>query len=111
WQAVGQIVISAGDWLLTASVLYLLLPPADISLPQFLQIYLLAQIAVLLSHVPGGLGVFEAVILLLLPQLPPPALFSALLVYRGIYFLLPFVLAVLLFGMQELRRRQTPRSL
>lgn len=43
------------------------------------------------SNVPGGVGVFETVIILLLPdQIPGDAILAALLAYRIIYYLLPF---------------------
>jgi phosphatidylglycerol lysyltransferase len=106
-QALAQVLVGSLDWMLTASVLFLLIPPTvDLSLPHFLQIYLLAQLAVIITHVPGGLGVFESVFLLLTPGLSAPALFGALLVYRGIYFLLPFCLAaVTLLCFEALQRR------
>ncbi len=55
-QGLGQIILGTTEWALTASVLYPLLPSeAGLSLPQFLQIYLLAHLVALFSHVPGGL--------------------------------------------------------
>jgi uncharacterized membrane protein YbhN (UPF0104 family) len=67
---------------------------------------LLGQIAGVLSNVPGGLGVFETIILLLLsPSIPSAQLFGALLIYRVVYYLLPLIIAVLLLGAYELRQR------
>lgn len=88
----GQIVIACTDWLIACSVLYVLLPAGiRVSFPQFVGIFLLAQIAGLLSYIPGGLGVFETVVLLLLsPFAPSPAVFGSLLLYRLIYYLIPF---------------------
>ncbi len=72
----------------------------------FFGIYLLAQLAGVVSNVPGGLGVFETVILLLLKSFISSAtLFGALLAYRAIYYLLPLCIAVLLLGIYELRQR------
>ncbi len=51
---------------------------------------------------PAASGVFESVILLLVPNVPPPALFGSLLVFRGIYYLLPFGLAILLLAAFEI---------
>ena len=87
--AIAQVVLSSLDWALAAGVLYVLLPTTDnLSYPLFLGIYILAQIAGVSSQIPGGLGVFETIIVLLLsPQLPAPAILGSLVVYRGIYYL------------------------
>ena len=51
------IALSAADWLLTASVLFVLLPPAlSFSYPAFVAVYLVAQAIGMLSHVPGRCG-------------------------------------------------------
>ncbi|HET7131645.1 MAG TPA: phosphatidylglycerol lysyltransferase domain-containing protein, partial [Gammaproteobacteria bacterium] len=52
---------------------------------------------------PAGLGVFEAVIVLLLPQVPSDLLLGSLLAYRAVYYIAPLVAAALLFGAEELR--------
>ncbi|MBD3884467.1 UPF0104 family protein [Phormidium tenue FACHB-886] len=100
----AQIVIASLDWLLSAAVLYVLLP-TSFSYATFFGVYLLAQLAGLVSNVPGGLGVFETVILLLLRSpTPSTAVFSALLAYRVIYYLLPLGGAIGLLGGYEWRR-------
>ncbi len=88
----GQIIIACTDWLIACSVLYVLLPAGiRLGYPQFVGIFMLAQIAGLASYVPGGLGVFETVILLLLSSFAEPsAVFGSLLLYRLIYYLIPF---------------------
>lgn len=103
-----QIAVSLLDWALAGAVLYVLLPPlGNLSYPGFLGIYLLAQTAGLISQVPGGLGVFETMVLLLLsPTIQAPAILGALLVYRCIYYILPLLLAVALLGTQEIVRRR-----
>lgn len=107
-----QIVLSSLDWTLAGTVLFSLLPSAaPISYPAFLGIFLLGQVAGLLSLVPGGLGVFESVIILLLGRvLPPAAVVGALLLYRLFYYLLPLLLAVLLLGVHELQARRGGRA-
>lgn len=102
-----QIAIAASDWALSAAVLYVLLPPtAALSYPAFFGTYLLAQFAGVVSTVPGGLGVFETVILLLLsPSIPSSLLLGTLLVYRVTYYLLPLAGAIGLLGLYELRHR------
>ena len=103
----AQIVISSVDWTLAATVLYVLLPSTpSLSYSAFFGVYLFAQLAGVVSNVPGGLGIFETVILLLLSaSIPSNILFGALLAYRAIYYLLPLSIAMLLLGIYELRQR------
>ena len=105
---VGQIGISTVDWTLAAAVLYVLLPPAQgLSFPLFLGAFLVAQAIGILSYVPGGIGVFDtAIILLLRPYVAPADALGALVAYRGIYYFLPFTAAVTTLGTYELRHRQ-----
>lgn len=104
---VAQILVGCLDFALSGIVLYALLPHAPaLSYAAFLGSYLLADAAGILSHVPGGLGVFESVIFFSLsPRFSSPAVFGALLVYRLIYFLLPFAVAVVALAAFELRHR------
>jgi hypothetical protein len=104
--AIAQITVASFDWMLAAAVFYVLLPAsASISWSKFFGVYLLAQIAGVISNVPGGLGVFETVMLLLLSSsISSATILGALLVYRGIYYFLPLMVAALLLGTYELRR-------
>jgi len=107
-QAGLQIVVGVIDWLVAGSVLFALLPPGTgLSFWSCLAVFLLAQVVALISNVPGGLGVFETMVLALAPGLPKPALLGALLAYRAIYYLLPLAIAALLLGAHELGQRQT----
>lgn len=105
--ALGQVGIAAMDWALAASVLYALLPPEmSLSYANFFGIYLLGQIVGAIGNVPGGLGVFETVIYLLLsPSIPAASVLGALIAYRGIYYLVPFCFAVTLLGLYEVKQR------
>jgi phosphatidylglycerol lysyltransferase len=104
-----QIALSSLDWLIAGSVLYVLLPEVPgLSFPAFIGIYLFAQAAGLLSQVPGGLGVFETVFVLLLPSgITAPQAVGSLLLYRGIYYLLPLMIAAIMLGMYELTAART----
>lgn len=103
----AQMLIGAADWVLAGSVLYVLLPASvHLSLPHLLGIFLLAQVVALISHVPGGLGVFESLILLSLPHAPLDALAGSLMVYRAVYYLLPLACASLLLGGIEFFRQR-----
>lgn len=102
--ALAQLAVASADWALAAGVLYSLLPASAPSYPAFLGMFLLAQVAGVASQVPGGLGVFEGALLLLLQPLPAGTVLAALLAYRGVYYLLPLSLAALLLGGHELVR-------
>src|SRR5712691_6062545 len=100
----AQVVISAIDWIIAAGVLYILLPDSlPLTFVHFLGIFLLAQIAGVISNVPGGLGVFEAVSLLFLaPFFSASAILGALVAFRVIYYLLPLFLAMVLLASHEI---------
>lgn len=106
WMFPIQVALAAGDLFLASSVLYVLLPPdAAVTLPHLQAVYLTALLAGLVSHVPGGLGVFESIVLLMLtPPVSAPTMLGALLAYRGIFHLLPLVIATLTFAGYELWR-------
>jgi phosphatidylglycerol lysyltransferase len=108
WLSVAQILVSSLDWVLAGSVCYVLLPPAvTLSALEFFGIFLLGRLAGVISQVPGGLGVFEAVALLLLsPWGSTSAVVGSLIVYRGIYYLLPLSIAALLLGTHEVLLRK-----
>lgn len=102
--AVKQVVIASIDWLMAASVLYVLLPDIGINFFSFTGVFLLAQIAGLFSQVPGGLGVFESVMLLYLSNfMDGSAILGTLVVYRIIYYIIPLIGAMLILGYQEYR--------
>jgi glycosyltransferase 2 family protein len=91
-----------------AGIIYFALP--DQGNPGFLIVlgaFLLSFSAGLLSQVPGGVGVMEAVFLAVMPGVPAPAVFAALLVWRMFYLIIPLVISlpvVLLFERTQLRQ-------
>ncbi|MEO1199587.1 MAG: phosphatidylglycerol lysyltransferase domain-containing protein [Pseudomonadota bacterium] len=97
-----QIVIAVSELILAAGALYALLP-ADTNLPfSIVAVAFIAAIGLgVLSHAPGGIGVFEAVMLLGLPQIPPEQLLASLLMFRCVYYLVPLALAALLLAYHE----------
>ncbi|MBD2440190.1 lysylphosphatidylglycerol synthase domain-containing protein [Nostoc sp. FACHB-110] len=99
-----QIIISSLDWMFAAAVLYALLPNnTALSYLDFLGIYLLAMFAGVVSNVPGGLGVFETVILLIISrQISAAAVLGSMLAYRGVYYFLPLLLATCLLILDEI---------
>jgi phosphatidylglycerol lysyltransferase len=103
----SQLTLAVADLLLSAGVLWVLLPSdANVGLLTFAGVYSLGVTAGLVSHVPGGLGVFEAVILLGLPEVPSHTLLVSLIVYRIIYYLAPLLIATLLFAGKELQAQR-----
>jgi phosphatidylglycerol lysyltransferase len=99
-----QVLISSFDWALAAAVLFALLPAGSpVSFSELLGIFLAAQILGVFSQVPGGLGVFETIVLLFLsPRIPAPALVGSLLAYRGIYYLFPLCVALVVLAAHEI---------
>lgn len=103
--AAAQLGLAAVDWAVAASVLRVLLPPTPgLGFVSFAGAFVIAQCVGLLSHVPGGVGVFDALMVVLLrPVLDAEPVLAALVVYRGVYYLLPFGLAVAALGAAEAR--------
>lgn len=98
-----QILIGVADLGLSAIGMYVLLPaspPAEL-LP-FVVIFVLATLLGFLSHTPGALGVFDAAILIALAQYPKEELLATLLVWRAIYYILPFSLALSIMAVREI---------
>lgn len=103
--ALLQIALAIADIGFAAAIVFVLLPePHTVSYSVLLGAFVLATVAGFVSHVPGGLGVFETVLVLLLPSIAPPAVLGAALAYRLVYYLLPLVLAAGLLAWHELRR-------
>lgn len=101
--AVAQVVVGTINFLCVSAVLHqMLLASTDVGFFSVAAIYVLALTAALITHVPGGLGVIEAVVLLIIPQ---AEVVGALIAFRVVYFLVPFFIGLTLFGVFELSRR------
>lgn len=106
--ALGQVLLPFADWLFASAALYVLLDPdSRPGFGAFAAAFTLAQVLGLISHTPGGLGVFDGSMLLLLkPYAPSEEILGTLLVFRCIYYLLPFALGALgLAGLELYSRR------
>jgi uncharacterized membrane protein YbhN (UPF0104 family) len=106
--AVQQMSWSALDWVVTGSILWFLLPHVlGIGFATALRVYLVALTVGTLSHVPGGAGVFEALVLTLLAPVTPPAghtaIIASLVMFRVLYYLFPLVVACAVAGIAEVR--------
>ena len=105
--ALFQVLLGTLNFGLLAGAIYELL--ANASTTTFLvvtTVFVLANCAALISHVPGGLGVIEWVILSLFPEANA---FAAVLVYRMLYYLVPLGIGGATFGATAFRRRRDER--
>jgi uncharacterized membrane protein YbhN (UPF0104 family) len=78
-----------------ASIIYFALP--DVGNPGYLVVlgaFILSFSAALVSHAPGGLGVFELLFLKLTPDVPGPQVLAALLIWRLFYLIVPLLIAI-----------------
>ncbi|MCC7009699.1 MAG: bifunctional lysylphosphatidylglycerol flippase/synthetase MprF [Acidobacteria bacterium] len=111
--AIGQLAASVIDWTLAASVLHVLLPAGSVPFVVTTSAFVSAQLIGLASHVPGGLGVFDGLMVVLLgPYVPSDRLLPALVVYRFVYYLLPLGVALVGLVADEVRQRRSslPRA-
>ena len=101
--ALAQVALATLDVAVTTSIFYALLPAAPgLTWLHFLAIYLGSYAAGLIANVPGGLGVFDAAILLgLSDYLPSATVLSAILIFRLYYYVIPLFLAGALFASNE----------
>ena len=105
--AIAQLAVSVVDWTLAGTVLYVLLPPGAVPFLTFLGAFLASQLLGLASHVPGGVGVFEGLMVLLLkPFLPSTTLLPVLIAYRAVYYLLPLAMALVVLVADETHQRR-----
>ncbi|NER60242.1 UPF0104 family protein [Pseudomonas sp. MAFF212428] len=99
--ALLQALMGASNWLLMGLVIFSLLPD-KVGYPTLLGILLISSIAGVITHIPAGLGVLEAVFITLLQgQYAQGTLLAALIGYRAIYFLLPLLIACVVYLVLE----------
>jgi phosphatidylglycerol lysyltransferase len=105
--AVAQLGLSCVDWALAGAVLYVLLPPGALSFVTLLGFFFAAILLGMASHVPGGVGVFESLMVLLLkPYLSSGQLLPALVLFRGVYYLLPLSVALIGLVVDDAHQRR-----
>ena len=105
--AAAQLVLSCIDWALAGAVLYVLLPPSALSFGAFLGLFFVAILIGMASHVPGGVGVFEGLMVLLLkPYLGSGQLLPALVVFRTVYYLMPLTVALMGLLVDDVHERR-----
>src|SRR5690606_25410826 len=101
--ALTQLAIGSLNWLIIAAVIYTLLRQA-LPYPTVLGVLLVAALAGVLTHVPAGLGVLEAVFIALVGgAMPKGELLGGLLAYRALYYLAPLAVAGVVYLLIERR--------
>jgi uncharacterized membrane protein YbhN (UPF0104 family) len=98
-----QILIGVVDLGFCAMAMYLLMPgQPDIDFISLAVVFILATLLGFASHAPGSIGVFDAAMLVALPQFGREQLLAALVVFRILYFVIPFATAISIVGAREL---------
>jgi len=103
--ALTQLGVGALDNAVAAAILWCLLPAGSIGYLTFVTGYAPSVIVGLISHVPGGVGVFEGSLSTLLKGISPASLAAAFLGYRLFFFVIPLVLAGLALFIDTVRHR------
>jgi uncharacterized membrane protein YbhN (UPF0104 family) len=98
-----QMLIGVVDLGFCATAMYLLMPAQpDIDFVSLAVVFILATLLGFASHAPGSIGVFDAAMLVALPQFGREQLLATLVVFRILYFMIPFGLAISIMGTREL---------
>jgi uncharacterized membrane protein YbhN (UPF0104 family) len=98
-----QILIGVVDLGFCALAIYLLMPvQPGIDFISLAVVFILATLLGFASHAPGSIGVFDAAMLVALPQFGREELLATLVIYRVLYFLIPFSIAISIMGTREL---------
>lgn len=104
----AQLVLGVVDLCAAASVLYVLLPAGHVTeFIHFLAAYVFGCVLGIASHIPGGIGPFEMTMLKSVTTPTQEGLLASLLMFRVIYYIIPFVLALAMIGAHEGMRRWT----
>ncbi len=97
-----QIGIGIVDLTFCALAMYMLVPAEpDLGFPVVAVVFVTATLLGFASHSPGGLGVFDAAMLVGLSQMDKEGLLAGMLLFRLLYYIVPFVIAVLLLTARE----------
>jgi uncharacterized membrane protein YbhN (UPF0104 family) len=98
-----QILIGVVDLGFCAMAMYLLMPAQpDIDFISLAVVFILATLLGFASHAPGSIGVFDAAMLVALPEFGREQLLATLVVFRVLYFLIPFGTSISIMGAREL---------
>jgi uncharacterized membrane protein YbhN (UPF0104 family) len=108
---IPHVLICAIDYSATAAVLYVLLNDTlSIDFIHFIALFSVAKTIGIFSNIPGGLGIFEAVMASTMRSVAPADLAAALIAYRCIFYLAPFLVAAAFVAVHALRRASRSQS-
>jgi uncharacterized membrane protein YbhN (UPF0104 family) len=97
-----QVLIGVVDLGFCATAMYLLMPTAPyIDFISLAVVFILATLLGFASHAPGSIGVFDAAMLVALPDFSREQLVATLVVFRILYFLIPFGISISIMGLRE----------
>src|SRR6266702_1853882 len=97
-----QVLIGVVDLGFCALAMYLLMPmQPEIDFVSLAVVFILATLLGFASHAPGSIGVFDAAMLVALPQFGREELLATLVVFRILYFLIPFGISISIMGTRE----------
>lgn len=107
--AAAQVALSTLDWLLAGAVLFAFVPASlGVGYWTLMRAFMMAQTVGVASHVPGGAGVLEVVLLSLLSATASAGerttVVASLVMFRVVYYLVPLIAAIIVAGAAELRR-------
>ena len=106
-----QIGIGIIDLACCALAMYVLLPDdPQIDFIKLAVIFVSATLLGFASSSPGGLGVFDAAMLVALIEFEREELVAGLLLFRVLYYVIPFALSLLILGMRELWLSVAPKT-
>jgi uncharacterized membrane protein YbhN (UPF0104 family) len=98
-----QIGIGIVDLSFCALAMYMLMPDEPhIGFVTLAVIFVSATLLGFASHAPGGIGVFDAAMLVALWQYDKENLLAGLLLFRLLYYIVPFALSLLILGVREI---------
>lgn len=103
--ALAQMGLGAVDNAVAAGVIWVLLPGGSVDYFTFVSGYAPSVVVGLISHVPGGVGVFEGSLSTLLKGIEPAPLAAAFLGYRLFFFVFPLVLACIALAVDTVGER------
>jgi glycosyltransferase 2 family protein len=104
-----QSAIGIVDLSCCAAAMYMLMPawpagfpPGTLGFVMVAVIFVAATLLGFASHAPGGLGVFDAAMLIALYQFNKEDLLAGLVLFRLLYYIIPFVISLVILGVREL---------
>jgi uncharacterized membrane protein YbhN (UPF0104 family) len=103
--ALLQLLLGTLSWSLMAAVIFTLLPK-QLDYPMVLGVLLIGSVAVIITHIPAGLGVLEAVFITLLQhEASRGSVLAGMIAYRAIYFITPLLIALVMYLLIEAKAK------